>query len=252
MKTSIYVDGFNFYYGCYKHQQDKCSPRDKWLDWRSFGEILVGADSVLHEIHYFTAHIGRDSRDPDQNLRQERFLKALQATPTVHIHYGKYKPKKVLGPLSTPKAKQIGWLEDVFVRVNTFEEKGSDVNLAVRLLDDAWSQKVDRAIVVSNDTDLIDAIRLARRHIRVDVASPQPKLAKELKKAAQFAWCLDPILLRDCRMSIPKIALDGSEVFPPLAWQQDAWPKRDNYDLKIQQAITALRTFWRGDAEGQG
>jgi hypothetical protein len=35
------------------------------------------------------------------------------------------------------------------------EEKGSDVNLAVHLLDDSWRSGFDCAVIVSNDSDLM-------------------------------------------------------------------------------------------------
>lgn len=40
------------------------------------------------------------------------------------------------------------------------EEKGSDVNLAVHLLNDAWKDLFDVGVVVSNDTDLVTPIRM--------------------------------------------------------------------------------------------
>ena len=40
------------------------------------------------------------------------------------------------------------------------EEKGSDVNLAAHLLNDAWKESFDTAVVISNDTDLVTPIRM--------------------------------------------------------------------------------------------
>ncbi|MCH7743298.1 MAG: NYN domain-containing protein [Proteobacteria bacterium] len=40
------------------------------------------------------------------------------------------------------------------VKVKHTEEKGSDVNLAVHMLDDAWRDKIDRVLIVTNDGDL--------------------------------------------------------------------------------------------------
>jgi uncharacterized LabA/DUF88 family protein len=65
------------------------------------------------------------------------------------------------------------------------EEKGSDVNLAVHLLNDAWSNAFQAAVVVSNDTDLITPIEMVtqQRGKPVTVVCPDrartasPKLA---------------------------------------------------------------------------
>ncbi|MCH8103425.1 MAG: NYN domain-containing protein, partial [Chloroflexi bacterium] len=40
------------------------------------------------------------------------------------------------------------------------EEKGSDVNLAAHLLNDAWNGLFEVAAVISNDTDLVAPIRM--------------------------------------------------------------------------------------------
>jgi uncharacterized LabA/DUF88 family protein len=228
VKTSLYVDGFNFYYGCFRYQRKRCVPADKWTDWRTFGEHIAGEDSWVHRIHYFTAYLHRSDKDPEQSIRQELYLRAIDSTPGVEIHYGKHIPVSRKGRPTDPKPADLGLPPDGMIKIRTVEEKGSDVNLAVQLLDDAWSGEVERAIVVSNDTDLISAIRSARRHIRVDVASPQAFLAKEMKKAAQYAWCIDPGILRHCRMSIPKIALDGTELYPPDSWLLEAWPETED------------------------
>ena len=179
------------------------------------------------QIHYFIAYVHRSERDPEQNIRQELYLRAIASTPGVELHFGKHIPVTRTGMLITPSPSAIGWPPKDLVTVSTFKEKGSDVNLAVRLVDDAWSGEVERAIVVSNDTDLIDAIRVARRHIRVDVVSPQGTLAKELKKAAAYAWSLDPGILQECRMPIPKIGRDGAELYPPASWMQETWPEHE-------------------------
>ena len=50
------------------------------------------------------------------------------------------------------------------VRVVKTEEKGSDVNLACHLVADAFEKKCDAAFVISNDSDLLEPIRIARQH----------------------------------------------------------------------------------------
>lgn len=230
MKTSLYVDGFNFYYGMFRIQRRSCCPADKWLNWTKLAHRLAGSDSTVHKIHYFTAHVHRAEKDPNQNLRQILYFRAIDNLPGLDIHVGKHVAVKRKGRLISPKPSQFGLAEDAVVSIQTFEEKGSDVNLAVQLLDDAWSGEIDRAIVVSNDTDLISAITLARRHIRVDVASPQDTLADQMKKAAQYSWIINPSLLCECRMDSPTRAIDGTLLYPPKSWQLEAWPDAEDED----------------------
>ena len=49
------------------------------------------------------------------------------------------------------------------VKVIRAEEKGSDVNLATNLLNDAWKDQYDAAFVVSSDPDLKEGMRLAKQ-----------------------------------------------------------------------------------------
>lgn len=228
MRTSLYVDGFNFYYGCFRMQRDLCVPADKWLDWRTLGSRLIKANGTLHKIHYFTANVHFSETDPDQNLRQELYFRAIDTIPGLVLHKGKHIRVTRSGELVHPKPAEANWPATAKVTVRTFEEKGSDVNLAVQLLDDAWSGDVARAIVVSNDTDLIAAIRSARRHIQVDVISPHPSCAKQLRRAADQVYILDPGILQNCRMTIPKIARDGTPLYPPRSWMQESWPDSGN------------------------
>lgn len=218
MKTSVYIDGFNFYYGCFK-QGNRCDPADKWLNYRLLADILAGPGNQVHQVHYFTAHVHRSKHDPEQNLRQETYFRALRTVPSVRLHYGKHIPVERKGDLLKPDPASLGvWLRERVI-IRTFEEKGSDVNLATQLLDDSYEGVVEHAIVVSNDTDLIAPIRSARNRIRVSVASPHPTLAKELKKAADAAWILDVSDLARCRLPDPVIEADGTELHPPITWR---------------------------------
>ena len=49
------------------------------------------------------------------------------------------------------------------VEVIKMEEKGSDVNLSVHLLNDAWKDRYDCAVLVTNDSDMAEAMRLVKK-----------------------------------------------------------------------------------------
>lgn len=59
--------------------------------------------------------------------------------------------------------------------VSAFEEKGSDVNVASRLLIDVLTQCIDAAIVFSNDSDLELPLIEARRCVPVATVNPTAK-----------------------------------------------------------------------------
>ena len=77
-----------------------------------------------------------------------------------------------------------GWVE-----VIRTEAKGSDVNLAVHLLNDAWLDAYECAVVVSNDSDLAEAMHLARE--RGKVIGLIPPVMKTGRKPSQ-------VLLQHC------------------------------------------------------
>jgi len=66
-------------------------------------------------------------------------------------------------PTITPHADAIK------VQVHAMEEKGSDVNLACHLVNDAWAGRFDAAVVISNDTDLVEPIRIVTKELKKNV-----------------------------------------------------------------------------------
>lgn len=203
MKTSFYVDGFNFYYGVFRRKHPVAVPADKWLDWRSLATRLVTAGDTVHKIHYFTAKIERRDDDPEQGLRQETYFRALRAVPGVEFHYGLFKRRPTKGELLYPRPESLGLTPGRAVKIARYEEKGSDVNLATTLVEDSFTGGIDHAIIVSNDTDLIAPIVSARKRIRVSVISPHRRLAPDLAEAANAGWILDASVLRECRLPVP-------------------------------------------------
>ena len=68
------------------------------------------------------------------------------------------------------------------------EEKGSDVNLASHLLLDAFKEEYDLAVVISNDSDLAEPIRLVRNELgrKVRIVNPRKFLAYDLRGIADY------------------------------------------------------------------
>ena len=81
MRTYIYIDGFNFYYGAVK------GTSNKWVDFKAlFSNILDPRHKIL-KIKYFTAHVS-GKIDPTQPIRQQSFLRALEKyIPEIEIVY---------------------------------------------------------------------------------------------------------------------------------------------------------------------
>ena len=156
MRTYIYIDGFNFYYGAVKNTPYK------WLDFKSLFTKLLSPANKIVSIKYFTA-IVTGKIDPDQPQRQKSYLRALRKhIPEISIYYGNFNSHTVIQPLACENRQ---YNRPFFVPIIKTEEKGSDVNLAVQLLNDAWSNKFDCAVVVSNDSDLKESLKIAQQDL---------------------------------------------------------------------------------------
>ena len=159
MRAYVYIDGFNLYYRAVKN-----SPY-KWLDLHKLSARILDPNDTIEKIRYFTARISSRAGDPDAPRRQQIYLSALAMIPNLQIHYGMFLTKTKKRPLTKDP--------NTFVEVNDTEEKGSDVNLAMHLINDGWLNCYDVALVISQDSDLIEPIKLVN---------------KQLNKIAGLAW----------------------------------------------------------------
>lgn len=96
-------------------------------------------------------------------------MRALGTIPDLSIHLGHFQEKPARLPLAHP---QPGGPKTVEV-IRT-EEKGSDVNLATYLLLDAFRKDCGLAVVVSNDSDLEEPVRITMRELGVPVGLVNP------------------------------------------------------------------------------
>lgn len=209
MRTYVYVDGFNFYYGAVKN-----SPY-KWLDFRSlFARVLLPRYDVK-AIKYFTAYVSALPHDPQQPNRQKIYIRALKAhIPELKVILGQFRAHDARLPLAQPTRGQL------FADVIRTEEKGSDVNLAVHLVNDAWHDRYDAAVVVSNDSDLAEALRIVKdeRNKEVILLTPpkfQRRRSKALKKAA--SRCMT---IRNTDLSLSQLPnpIPNTPFYKPPSW----------------------------------
>jgi uncharacterized LabA/DUF88 family protein len=104
---------------------------------------------------------------------------------------------------------------------HNMEEKGSDVNLATHLVHDAHMKRFDVAAVVSNDSDLIEPIRVVVQELRkpVILLSPPNKYGPgKLKDVASSVRHFRRVHLLAAQFP-PTIKLaDGTMVSKPQTW----------------------------------
>lgn len=217
LRTMVYVDGFNLYFGALKDKQNR-----RWLDIEKMVKAILpnSTDPMTHSndivgIKYFTAEISVRANHPNQKANQTTYLKAIQANPKVEVILGRYDTHVVSSKLETPIAG-IG----SFVRVHKTEEKGSDVNLATHLLHDAHTSAFDVAIVISNDSDLVLPIDfvVSKLQKKVGVICPYSKVSMHLKQVSTFIRNVRPSNVTNSQMNDPVICPDGDSLNKPFGW----------------------------------
>ena len=256
VKTRVYVDGLNLYYGALK------GTSFKWLDLVELARRVLPQQTVVDRVLYFTARVSGKA-NPGAPARQHAYIGALRTLPEVEVHFGSFLAKTVWRPLNnlpvagrriqTPspvtlpaghhkvigppdqtlpvdiypagtagkkrKRKSPAPVTDALIaEFHTMEEKGSDVNLAAHLLNDAWNGLFDVAAVISNDTDLVTPIRMvtAERGKSVIVVCPgRWQAAPKLRAVASGVRHIRKPMLQAAQFPDP---IPGTTISKPTGW----------------------------------
>lgn len=180
-RVIVFIDGFNLYHAIDDLNWDPQTRKRinnkhhlKWLNLWSLGQALVHPknDELVGAL-YFSAYAGWLD-----NGTQERHRAYVSALRSVNVQpvMGTFKKK----PRQCPSCKH---------KWDGHEEKESDVNLAIHLVQLASSDAYDKAIIFTADTDLAPAIRMVRENFagkEIFVAIPERRLnrSKALEAAA--------------------------------------------------------------------
>jgi hypothetical protein len=192
-RVVVYIDGFNLYYGVLRFS------KEKWLDIERLFKLLRPHDTI-QKIRYFTAlSSGGKSQD------QLAYLKAIETLPLVNVIRGRYKNKTVKCLVQAVCA-----VADKDRFFNTPEEKRTDVNIAVSMLD---------------DSDLVPAVNMIRtrfpaKQVTVYVPSRNPirGAAVELRASANKDRDLPLNLLRIAQLPANISDGSGGSIAKPASW----------------------------------
>jgi uncharacterized LabA/DUF88 family protein len=201
-RVIAYVDGFNLYHGMHERFRRTYN----WLDVEGLARQLVRRDERLVGVRYFTARVrrGRGGR-----LRQNRYLEALAAhCPLVKIVEGRFQEKTI-----TCLSCRSRWV--------TYEEKESDVNMAITIVEDGARNRYDTALIVSADSDLSPAIRAVRR-LRPEsclvAAFPPRRHSDELSRHVDRTVHVDRTMLRRAQLPDEVVTSNGIKLTRPAYW----------------------------------
>lgn len=222
MRTIVYVDGYNLYYGLLR------KTKFKWLDlFDLFKNRLLEPDTELIQVRYYTAPVlGRMCDDPNSPQRQRLYLQALRKmnAEKIDIIEG-----KILA--TRPIKRLVAALPEVphldRVQVHDFNEKKTDVNIAADLLADAWMDRYEQAVICSNDSDLEAALAAVRRHHpakRIGLVAPisgqdHRRISSDLKRHSDWAKTISAAHLEHAQLPL---RIPNSHLTCPREWRNEA------------------------------
>ncbi len=208
MITNVYIDGFNTYYGCLK------GTPYKWLNLGALCRKLLPKHQI-HRIRYFTAKVSPRPDDAQQHVRQDAYLRALATLPNLSVHLGEFRVRSVRMALAHPEPNGTKTVE-----VIKTEEKGSDVNLATYLTLDACKGDCSAAVVISNDSDLREPLRVVREELGLTtgILNPHPAYKRSRSMEATFFKQIRASALRQCQFPLKLTDIQGFTIHKPKNW----------------------------------
>lgn len=238
-EATVYVDALNFYYSVVR--KTDC----KWLDIAAWVQSLVPHHRVKR-VRYFTARIKQRSSEDKARDRQNIYLRALEANPLMDVRYGHFRSEprwKALAErdvkdlvdlfrpalipttdaaavLARSASERTEYLQEALVTID--EEKGSDVNLGVHLVHDALTGECGAtALLITNDSDLEEAVRLAAGHTDVVLVHPTDRPPNgRLVRHVSGEIVFDRVNLRHFLLPNTVRAANGRDIQCPREWRQ--------------------------------
>jgi uncharacterized LabA/DUF88 family protein len=203
-RVIAYIDGFNLYFGL----KSKGWKRYYWLDLPALAGKFLRSGQTLEKTHYFTSRIRDNGRNTADTKRQSTYIDALRARGT-EVHEGHYLEKQ-----RQCRQCKSSWVD--------YEEKMTDVNIAVQLLSDAFDDAFDTAFLISGDSDLTTPVARIRARFpqkQIVVLLPPDRHSKQLQKAASGFLSISEAKLRSSQLPDPVTTSAGFALHRPGGWK---------------------------------
>lgn len=200
-RIAFFIDGFNLYHAINNNHYRKY----KWLDISKLCQVFTRKQDQISGIYYFTA---LTIWDQDKVTRHKIYIRALESKG-IKVIYGEFKRKDKI-------------CQRCHKTFRTFEEKQTDVNIAISLFRFALEGKFDLAIIISGDSDLIPSIRAVKTIFpdkSVGIILPIGRASESLKNIADFHMKMKEHHLSSCLFpSIVNIG-NGQTIDRPANWK---------------------------------
>jgi len=186
-RVSVYVDGFNLYHGLKAAAYNSENVHKYlWLDIHQCVKFVL-RDSTFNfvDIKYFTA----EPFGEETCARHKIYCSALKYSG-IQIIYGRYKRKTL----------RCNVCHNSF---DSYEEKQTDINIALNLVNDAVQDLCDVVVLISGDTDLVPAIKLMKSLCPEKqcfvIFPPKRNRSDELRDVADECYELNKWHCRSCQ-----------------------------------------------------
>ena len=250
LRTRVYIDGYNLYYGCLR------KTAFKWLDLRALADTVlqsiridvggIPASMVLDPlaIKFFTAPILKNfARSADSVSCQMAYHQALRghlgtAVRVIEGYFSAELARAHRYEKGTPARDSE--LVDIWKLV----EKQSDVALALHAYGDALRAEVDHIVIVTNDTDVVPCLDLIRAHTKASIGLVVPTRHQERTVNGDLSRRVDWVRahLNDDELAacqLPNMVKLGQQaIHKPLSW----YPRLDLLEPLLTEATRVKKS----------
>lgn len=211
-KVTYLIDGFNLYHSV-RLAQKRLKVTSKWLDIKNLCESRLhnihsaeGTTVRLESIYYFSAY-AEHLNDPSIVQRHKRFVKCLRDSG-VTVEINRFKSKEIECPFCRKK-------------IFKHEEKETDVSIASKLLEVFITGECDIAVIISGDTDLAPAVRVARKlcpEKSIFFMFPAYRKNKELAQLCPGSMSIKAKQYQKHQFPDPYVLKGGTKISKPISW----------------------------------
>lgn len=175
----VYVDAYNFYHSMKRAQWPEYL---KWTSYRRLAALLTHRDDLV-----VTKVFSAEATHFPESLGRQHLWFAAQRSDGCELILGNFKKKA-----RSCRFCHAEWMGH--------EEKETDVNIGIHLVQDTWLYPEARIILITNDTDLLPALKMVKGNqpskritlATVDrlhpslarIASDQQKVSQEMMRQA--------------------------------------------------------------------
>ncbi len=197
-----YIDGYNLYHG----MKSAYGKKYLWLNIEGMIEDLIRPEDDLLATKYFTSKV---THMPHSEKRQKTYLEALVEATNTEIFYGRFQviPNAIVCSCG--------------ITTDEINEKMTDVQIATHLLTDSFTNKFERAIIITGDTDIIPAIVAVKKHHpdkMIGVYFPPDRHSSNLENHADFYGTIGEIKLRNNQLPNNVKKPGGYVLTRPPSW----------------------------------